>query len=196
MNEYDDQALYERTVGCRTAFKGRALTLDVVDVVLPDGRRSVREIVRHRGAVVILAERPDGCFVLVRQMRKAIEEVLLEAVAGCLEPGEDPAAAAARELQEETGYCAEALTLLGTIVPCPGYSAEVLHLFHARVADEPGVDRPDFDENLSVEVMTREAVEEAIDTGVLYDAKSLVIWFLWQRQLARTDGPKLCLGGA
>ena len=195
MNAYDDQAMYERAVGCRTAFKGRALTVDVVDIVLPDGRCSVREIVRHRGAVVILAERPDGRFVWVRQMRKAIEEVLLEVVAGCLEPGEKPATAAARELQEETGYCAKMLTPLGTIVPCPGYSEEILHLFHARVANEPGPDRPDFDENLCVALMTREAVEEAIDVGVLYDAKSLAIWFLWQRQLARADGRKHSPGG-
>lgn len=189
MSQSDTDTLFERTLACRTVFSGRALTVDVLDIALPDGRRSVREVVRHGGAVVVLAERPDGRFVLVRQMRKAIEEVLLEAVAGCVDPGELPPDAAVRELQEETGYRSETLTPLGTIVPCPGYSAERLHLFHARVATEATATDFDFDENLRVEVMTPEAIETAIDDGTLKDAKTLTIWYLWQRrQRRRRDG--------
>ena len=82
--------LTEKTLGTRRVFEGRALVIDVVDIELPDGRRSIREIVRHRGAAVVLGQRPDGCYVLVRQYRKAIEQALLEVVAGGLEEGEDP----------------------------------------------------------------------------------------------------------
>lgn len=175
----------ERTLASRTVFQGRALRLDVVDVELPDGRRSVREIVRHPGAVVVLARRTDGRFVLVRQYRKAIEEVLLEVVAGTLEPGEDPASAARRELAEESGYAANTLEFLGVIVPCPGYSEERLHLFFAEVDASPGSLSPDDDEQLATVVMSAHEIDAAIAAGALKDAKSLAIWSLAQRRIGR-----------
>lgn len=168
----------EKTLSTRTVFQGRALQIDVLDVELPGGRRSTREIVRHPGAVVVLAERPDSCFVLVRQYRKAVEEVLLEMVAGTLEPGEDPAAAARRELAEESGYVAESIRPLGVIVPCPGYSAERLHCFHAHVGAQPGATRPDFDEQVAPVILTRAEIEAAIAGGELKDAKSIAIWHM------------------
>ena len=172
----------EATLGTRTVFKGRVLQVDVVDVALPDGRRSTREIVRHRGAVVVLAERADGRFVLVRQYRRAVEETLLEMVAGGLDPGEAPETAARRELEEECGYVAERLRPLGVIAVCPGYSEERQHLFHAHVGLTPVATRPDFDEHLETVVMTRGEVEAAIDRGELTDAKSLAIWYLANRR--------------
>jgi len=173
--------MFERTVASKTVFQGRALRVDVLDVELPNGRRSTREIVRHRGAVVVLLERPDGAFVLVRQYRRAIDEVLLEVVAGCLEPGEAPEVAARRETQEESGYIVETLRPLGIITPCPGYSEERLHLFHARVGQQPGETHPDFDENVAPAVMTRAEIEASISSGELKDAKSLATWYLANR---------------
>ena len=79
--------LTERTLGVKRVFEGRALTIDVAEIELPNGRRSTREIVRHRGAAVILGQRPDGKFVLIRQYRRAIEETLLEIVAGIAAEG-------------------------------------------------------------------------------------------------------------
>lgn len=107
--------LTEKTLGTRRVFEGRALVIDVVDIELPDGRRSIREIVRHRGAAVVLGQRPDGCYVLVRQYRKAIEQALLEVVAGGLEEGEDPDTAARREMEEESGYEVISLKKIGMI---------------------------------------------------------------------------------
>ena len=172
----------EKTLATQTVFQGRALRIEVLDIELPGGRRSTREIVRHPGAVVVLAERPDGGFVLVRQYRTAIGETLLEMVAGGLEPGEQPEAAARRELEEESGYVAESLRPLGEIVPCPGYSAERLHLFHARVGLRPGATRPDFDEQVAAVIMTRGEIEAAISSGELKDAKSIAIWHLANRK--------------
>ena len=114
--------LHEKTLGVRTAFRGRALTLDVIEIQLPDGRTSVREVVRHRGAIAVLARAADGRFLFVRQYRKAIESAFVEVVAGSLEPGEAPDIAAHRELREESGYQAGRMLPLGTIVACPGYS--------------------------------------------------------------------------
>ena len=174
--------MIERTLATRTVFAGRALQIDVLDIELPDGRRSVREIVRHRGAVVVLAERPDGTFVLVRQFRRAVNEILLEFVAGSLEPGEAPELAARREMEEESGYVVESMRPLGVITPCPGYSEERLHLYAAQVGLKPGATRPDFDENVPPGVMTRGDIADAIDRGELKDAKSLAIWYLANRR--------------
>ena len=168
----------EKTLATTTVFQGRALRVEVLDIELPGGRRSTREIVRHPGAVVVVAERPDGSFVLVRQFRTAIGEVMLEMVAGGLEPGEQPEAAARREMEEESGYVVESLRPLGVIVPCPGYSAERLHCFHARVGQQPGATRPDFDEQVTAVVMTGDEIAAAIAGGGLTDAKSIAIWHL------------------
>jgi len=172
----------EKTLATKTVFQGRALRIDVLDIELPGGRRSTREVVRHPGAVVVLAERPDGRFVLVRQYRTAIEETLLEMIAGGLEPGESPEAAARREVQEESGYLVESLRPLGVIVPCPGYSAERLHCFHARVGLQPGATRPDFDEQVEPVVMSRTEIDAATANGELKDAKSIAIWHLARQQ--------------
>ncbi|MFU8780907.1 MAG: NUDIX hydrolase [Kiritimatiellia bacterium] len=174
----------EKTIDSHIAFAGRALTLEVLSIDMGEGRKSVREIIRHPGAVVVLAQRPDDSFIFVRQYRKAIECLLLETVAGTLEPDEDPAACAARELQEESGYIAECLTALGTIVPAPGYSSEKLFLFHARTGMRPGAICPDEDERIAVVHMTRQEVDAAIDRGELYDAKTLAAWLLFTRHPA------------
>ena len=177
--------LTERTLGVKRVFEGRALTIDVAEIELPDGRRSTREIVRHRGAAVILGQRPDGRFVLIRQYRRAVEAALLEMVAGCLEAGESPDACARREMEEESGYTVETLEKYGVIVPCPGYSEERLHLYFARVSSAPRPQRPDFDENLDPVVMTAEEIDAALDAGELIDGKSIALWLMWRRRQAQ-----------
>jgi ADP-ribose pyrophosphatase len=174
--------LTEKTLGMKRVFQGRALTIDVAEIEMPDGRRSTREIVRHRGAAVILGQRPDGRYVLIRQYRRAVEQTLLEVVAGCLEEGEPAEEGARREMEEESGYAVQSLEKIGVIVPCPGYSEERLHLFYARLAQEPDAQRPDFDENLEPVVMTAEEIDAALDSGELCDGKSIAIWLLWRRK--------------
>ncbi len=84
------------------------------DVQLPDGKISQRELVFHRGAVCVLAVTPEGKMILVKQYRKAIERAIYEIPAGKLELGEEDTLedAALRELEEETGYSSDKLTLL------------------------------------------------------------------------------------
>ena len=177
-----ESPLYEKTLGTRTAFQGRALRLDVIDIEMPDGRRSSREVVRHRGAVAILARTPDRRFLFVRQYRKAIESPFVEVVAGSIEPGEAPDVAAHRELREESGYRATRLLPLGTIVACPGYSEERLHLFFAELEAQPGATDPDADEHVETLLLPEASVEQALLDETITDAKTLACWLLWKRR--------------
>jgi ADP-ribose pyrophosphatase len=172
-------SLFEKTVGSRPAFNGRLLKVDVVDVELPSGIRSTREIVRHPGAAAILAETQDGRFVLVRQYRKPVEKILIEAVAGTLHPGEDPDACAEREVLEETGYRVRRLTKLGAVYAAPGYADEMLHLYHAELHPSRGEARPDADEHVAPLLLSREQIEDGIRNGEIEDAKTLAVWLLW-----------------
>lgn len=100
----------EKTVQSTEIFKGKVVTLTVDDVILPNGKPAKREIIHHPGAVAIIPITKDGKIVFVEQYRKALERTIVEIPAGKLEPGEEPAVCARRELEEETGYGAKELT--------------------------------------------------------------------------------------
>lgn len=168
--------MHEKTIASRTLYKGRILGLEVQDVELENGKKALREIVRHGGAVAVLARTPDGRYVFVRQFRKPVERDLLEVVAGNRDPGEDPAACARRELEEETGYRAASLVPLGYIYPSPGYGDERIDLFHAETEAVRGAAAPDDDENLDVILLASNEVCERIRSGEIVDSKTLAIW--------------------
>lgn len=169
----------ETTLASQRAFTGRLLSVDVLDVELEPGVRSRREIVRHPGATAVLARRADGQFVLVRQFRKAVERVLTEIVAGGLEPGETPEQCAVREVREETGYAVRRLVALGPMVPAPGYTDEVIHLFYAELDPSPETQRTDHDERIVLDYVTEAELERLIATGQICDGKTLAAWTLY-----------------
>jgi ADP-ribose pyrophosphatase len=169
----------EKTLSTSRAFEGRLLKVDVLQVELASGVKSVREIIRHPGATIVLAQLPDGRFVFVRQFRKAVEKEMLEVVAGTLEPGEDPDACAARELAEETGCHASSLVRLGVIVPAPGYTDERLYVYYARVNEDQRHAAPDEDENVETVLLTADEIETLIRNGLIEDAKTLATWQLY-----------------
>ena len=96
--------LTEKTHHTERKYTGMIISVDLLDIELPDGRKAKREVVRHGNAVAVLARRPDGKFVFVKQYRKVAEEALVEVIADGLEAGEDPIEGAKRETAEETGY--------------------------------------------------------------------------------------------
>ncbi len=171
----------EQSMSVKRVYQGRIFDLEVHQVELATGARSVREVIRHPGAVALVARRPDGRFVFIRQYRKAVEEIILEIVAGTLEPGEDVEACARRELAEESGYAAESLVRLGAIYPSPGYMSEVIHIFYAETGAEPRGRDLDVDEHIETLSLSREEFEEEVRQGRVRDAKTLSAWLLYQQ---------------
>lgn len=114
----------EHTVATERIFRGRIVGLRVDTVQLPGGRVSQREIVEHSGSVAVVPLDVHSNILMVRQYRKPVEQELLEIPAGLLEPGEEPEAAARRELQEETGYTAQCIEPLVQFFTSPGFETK------------------------------------------------------------------------
>jgi ADP-ribose pyrophosphatase len=114
-------------------FHGAVFDLVTDEVAMPDGTTAERDYIRHGGAVAVVAIDDEARVVLVRQYRHATREVLWELPAGLLDvPGEDPAAAAARELAEEAKLAAARWEQLVAVYTSPGFSNELIRIFLAR----------------------------------------------------------------
>lgn len=152
-------------------FKGRMLRLERDVVRLPDGSETSREVVRHPGAVGVIALR-DQHVLMVRQHRYAIAQETLEIPAGKIDPNETPEACAQRELREETGYRGT-LEHISTFYTTPGFTDEVIHLFFARdLVWDPLT--PDDDEFIGLEkIPWNEAVQKA-QRNEFNDAKTIL----------------------
>jgi ADP-ribose pyrophosphatase len=175
--------MYEKTLARKTVFEGRILSVDVLEVELEDGRTSVREIVQHGVAVAIIAQLPDGRFIFIRQFRKAMERVCFEVVAGNCDPDEDEAVSAARELQEETGYMARSMELLGPVFPSVGYCTERIDIYFANVSGQ-GATAFDEDEDIETVILTEAEMDKMIRTNQIADAKTLAAWMLYKAKKA------------
>lgn len=172
--------LTEKTIHCERTYTGKIINVDLLDIELPDGRKAKREVVRHGAAVAILARRPDGKFVFVKQYRKAAEEALIEVIAGGLEKGEAPIEGAKRETAEETGYDVVSIKFLTTIICTPGYCEERIHLYYAELSAAQHAQDQDADENVYPVILSEAEVEEGIRKGEIFDSKTLSAWALYK----------------
>lgn len=149
----------------------------------PDGQVHVRASIQHPGAVVILPLLADGRVCLIRNYRAAVGQTLLELPAGTLEPDEDPLQTAVRELEEETGYRAEAVQPLSQFFMSPGILNERMHLYLATGLTA-GPARLEPGEQIEPCVVPWSEALAMADDGRIQDAKTLValLWFDRRRQ--------------
>lgn len=161
----------EKTINSELIFDGRVVKLYKDSVELSTGQKTFREVVKHSGGVVILAFKEDK-ILLVKQFRYPMKEVMLELPAGKLEQGEEPFEAAKRELEEETGYCANKWTDLGYVYTSPGYSDEKLYLYKAEDLEFTHC-HPDEGEIIQAFEYKYDDVLKMIDNGQINDAKTL-----------------------
>lgn len=154
-------------------YTGIIINVNVDTVTLPNGLTVNLEVVRHPGAAAVVPLKDDGTVFLIRQFRHAAGGFIYEIPAGKLNPGEDPAACAARELEEEIGYRAGKLELLSSIFTAPGFTDEVIHVYKATGLTT-GRQQLDRDEVLDVIEMPLQEAMRMIETGAIRDAKSIV----------------------
>ena len=128
----------------RRVYEGRLLSLTV-----ERWGDHEREIVEHPGAVAIVAVDEEGYVALVRQLREATRERLLELPAGTAEPGEAPLETAKRELREECGLTGGEWRELAAFWTTPGFCRERMHLFAAEGVTR-GESAPEEDEELEL----------------------------------------------
>ncbi len=155
-------------------FDGVLLKVSRDVVVLPDGRESVREWVKHPGAAAVVPLFENGDTLLLRQYRYPPQREFLEVPAGkCDVEGESHEDLARRELGEEAGYTARRMTPLGPTYPCIGYSDEVIYLFLGEDVEEAPDELRDDEHVEPVRLPFAEAVRRA-RAGELLDAKTVV----------------------
>lgn len=167
----------EKQVSSTLIHTGRNIQVTVDDVELPDGRRTKRDVVLHRGAVAILPIDANGMVIMVRQFRYPIGRTLLETPAGTLEEGETPDFCADRELQEETGYKAGHLERIGGVFLAPGYSSEFIHFFAAWDLAESRLPM-DEDEIITTERINFPQFAARVASGEICDAKTIAMMYL------------------
>ena len=166
-----------KTLRSETKFKGKAFSVRLDEVQLPNGRTTKLDIVEHDGAVTIFPIDEDGNVWFVEQYRHATGGELLERPAGTMEEGEDPLECAQREIQEEIGMAAGNFVKLGDFYMLPGYSTEYMHIYLATdltPSELPGDD----DEFLRVERVHITRVLDMAWENIIRDGKTLAALML------------------
>jgi 8-oxo-dGTP pyrophosphatase MutT (NUDIX family) len=147
--------------------------LGQVDVELPGGERYWHHVIRlHRAAIVALLDDQDRVLMLWRH-RVAPDRWGWELPGGMVDADEDPADAAVRELEEETGYRAGEVEYLLTYQPTPGIVDAEHFVFIGRKPERVG-DPTDLSESARVEWVQLASVPQMIDAADIWSAGSLV----------------------
>ncbi|GGC71977.1 NUDIX domain-containing protein [Undibacterium terreum] len=175
--------LAEVRQGGSLAYDGDFLKVQQDQVLLPDGKPTIREYIKHPGAVVILPVFDDGSVLMERQYRYPLDQVFIEFPAGKIDPGEESLVTAKRELLEETGYTATDWRYLCTIHNAIAYSDEHLDIFLARGLSEG---KADLDEGEFLETFKAPVSDLLawVRNGKITDVKTVIGIFWLEKVLA------------
>ncbi|RRJ33471.1 NUDIX hydrolase [Halocatena pleomorpha] len=169
-----DDLVWE-TLDSQTAYECPGFTIRNESVRLPDGTETEFDYLSEPAAVVVLPFTTDGEVVVIEEWRQAVHRVNRGLPVGSVEPtDEDLAAAARRELHEETGYTADQIEQLCTVEPANGIADSVLHFFVARGCVQADSQQLDFNESIQVETTTLEALRNAIRSGEIQDGRAVL----------------------
>ena len=167
--------LKEKVLNEKLIYKGSFIDVLNINVELPNGKNTSRDIIKHSGATAIIPFIDEENIILVEQFRLALNKNLLEIPAGKLDKGEEPIKCAKRELQEETGYIANNLEYLGCMATAPGFCDEIIYLYKASDLTI-GNKNEDDDEFTNVKIVNINKVKEMIKNGEIIDGKTISIF--------------------
>jgi ADP-ribose pyrophosphatase len=172
----------------QTAFVGRRFRVERREHEIC-GTQHTFEVVVHSGAAVILPVLDDGRLVFIHNYRVSVQQELLEIPAGTLDPGEDPAVCAARELAEETGYRAQRIVPLVSFYSSPGILSERMHVFLATELT-PGPTAHDAGEEIRPAVLALPEALDAIQQGRIVDGKTILTILYYDRYVRGKGGAR------
>lgn len=164
--------------------QGKVLSIYQDIISYPSGEKSTYDLVRHPGAVAILPIDTTGELLLIRQWRRSVQEILIELPAGTIDPGEEPAACAAREVREETGFQAGSLVPLGGFYTAPGFCNEYIHLFLATDLSYAPLIAEDTEDIDLFPLSLKEALLFVVQ-GKIRDSKTIAALLLYQAYLQK-----------
>lgn len=173
--------------------EGRKYNFERVSSLTPEGRHVSLEIVRHPGAVCIVAVAAagggpghiegisEGGVVMITNYRVTVQQLLWEVPAGTKEAGEEAIVCAQRELEEETGFSAGSIEPIASFYTTPGMTDELMHAFVAKDLSYVG-QRLEADEEIQVRVMRVDEALGMVERGDIVDGKTMTALLLAQRR--------------
>jgi ADP-ribose pyrophosphatase len=165
-------------VNHREVYSGKIVKVHVDTIRQQSGGTTIREVVLHPGGVTAVPVLDDGRLLLIRQFRYPIGKYILELPAGKLDSGQPPLETVARELEEEIGYRAGALTHECTFYTTPGICNESIHLFVARDLIQTAQQLEE-GEHIRVEAYSIEECLKKMATAEIRDGKTIlgILWY-------------------
>src|SRR3989339_1865971 len=154
-------------------YYGKKINIRKDEIVLVDGRKTVREVIEHPGSAAVIPFITKDEIILIQQYRHAVKELIYEIPAGTLDEGETFITCAKRELEEEIGYRAGTLDPLIILYPSPGILSETIHIFKATNLVKTQINYQ-ADESIKgiVQMKLNEAFE-MVRKGLIRDAKTV-----------------------
>jgi ADP-ribose pyrophosphatase len=162
-------------------FRGLVVEIEHMEVKVGNKGWHPYQIIRHPGGVAVVPLHNDGTVTLIRQLRPAVGEFLLELPAGRLSPGETPETCGRRELLEETGLSAERFQSLGSIHPTPGICDERIHLYLATGLTQGEAEQEPY-EDIEVLRLPFDEVLALAEIGAITDSKTVAALFRASRR--------------
>jgi 8-oxo-dGTP pyrophosphatase MutT (NUDIX family) len=168
-----------RTVGAREVYRNPWLSVTEYEVIRPDGQLGIYGVVDPGDNVTIVALEDDERVWLVREFLYPLQTTEWFLPTGAIERGEEPLAAAQRELAEETGLRAESWTLLGVYSLSPGISSQIGHIFLARGLQR-GAASPEGTEQITTRLIPlREALAACLHNEIRATLAVVGVWRAW-----------------
>ncbi len=167
----------------RLEYRGHIIDL-YTDVVKIPGNGNIREwdFIGHKGAAAVLPEVRPGRVMLVKQYRNALDRITIEIPAGGLEPGEPTLVAAARELEEETGFVSDDLTLMMSLNTTVAFCNEKIDVYLAKNLKE-GIKHPDEDEEIEICEYDIDELCDMISKGIIMDSKTVAALLAYKNMM-------------